>query len=308
MKGTNRTSIAVAGISPPAWRSAPSRVAFSRHWRKSPQTFSRAETVSRPEKTTRSASAPPDRRDGSRRQFQVIGQKYQHAIVLLIVKLESAGKRPPGSPAQAYRKRPLHPVVPRARCGISRFSTTPIVGVFLQTRHKINTLLGQAYKPFVVRIAAVKCQNRPPRKSHLSRHTYLMLFALRDHCEGRQIAIVVQQQMKFHFVRRNLAQSNMVAQRSITVASKLSRGFLKRNFLFFLVSGWLATRSGTSPAAAQTRCAAAAKADVHWRRPGWNEKEPWATPDDEVSPRWQPILHKFRATTWRAPADRRAWR
>jgi len=25
-----------------------------------------------------------------------------------------------------------------------------------------------------------------------------MLFALRDHCEGRQIAIVVQQQMKFH--------------------------------------------------------------------------------------------------------------
>jgi len=56
-----------------------------------------------------------------------------------------------------------------------------------------------------------------------------MLFALRDHREGRQIAIVVQQQMKFH-LRRNLAQSNIVAQRSITVASKLSRGFLKRNF------------------------------------------------------------------------------
>ena len=51
-KGTNRTSIAVAGISPPAWRSAPSRVAFSRHWRKFPQTFSHVVTVSRPEKTT----------------------------------------------------------------------------------------------------------------------------------------------------------------------------------------------------------------------------------------------------------------
>src|SRR6202162_5450574 len=49
-KGTNRTSIAVAGISPPAWRSAPSRAAFSRHWLKSPQTFSHAATVLRPEK------------------------------------------------------------------------------------------------------------------------------------------------------------------------------------------------------------------------------------------------------------------
>src|SRR5271156_2302253 len=57
-KGTNRTSLAVAGISPPAWRSAPSRAAFARRWRKSPQTFSHAVTVSRPEKTTRSASAP----------------------------------------------------------------------------------------------------------------------------------------------------------------------------------------------------------------------------------------------------------
>src|ERR1700732_436320 len=56
-KGTNRTSIAVAGISPPAWRSTLSRAAFSRHWRKSPQTFSHAATVSRPEKTTLSASA-----------------------------------------------------------------------------------------------------------------------------------------------------------------------------------------------------------------------------------------------------------
>ena len=47
---------------------------------------------------------------------------------------------------------------------------------------------------------------------------------------------------------------------------------------------------------------------VRWRRPGWSEKEPWAAPDDEVSLRWQPILHKFRATTSRAPTDRRAWR
>jgi hypothetical protein len=44
------------------------------------------------------------------------------------------------------------------------------------------------------------------------------------------------------FVRRNLAQSNIVAQRSITVVSKLSSGFLKRNFLFFLVPGWLAAK------------------------------------------------------------------
>ena len=47
-KGTNRTSIAVAGISPAAWRSAPSTAASSRHWRKSPQMFSLAATVSRP--------------------------------------------------------------------------------------------------------------------------------------------------------------------------------------------------------------------------------------------------------------------
>src|SRR6266853_5879912 len=47
-KGTNRTSIAVAGISPAAWRSAPSRAGSSRHWLKSPQTFSPAATVSRP--------------------------------------------------------------------------------------------------------------------------------------------------------------------------------------------------------------------------------------------------------------------
>ncbi len=87
-KGTNRTSIAVAGILPPAWRSVPSRAAFSKHWRKSLQTFSRAGTVSRPEKTTRFATLLVDRRDGSRRQFQVIGQKYQHAIVLLVVKLD----------------------------------------------------------------------------------------------------------------------------------------------------------------------------------------------------------------------------
>ena len=61
-------------------------------------------------------------------------------------------------------------------------------------------------KPFVVRVATVKCQNRPPRKLHLSRHTYHMLFALRDHREGRQIAIVVQQQMKF---RRSLGQAEL---------------------------------------------------------------------------------------------------
>src|SRR5439155_26904145 len=41
-KGTNRRSIAVAGISPPAWQSALSRAAFSKHWLKSLQTFSPA--------------------------------------------------------------------------------------------------------------------------------------------------------------------------------------------------------------------------------------------------------------------------
>jgi len=58
----------------------------------------------------------------------------------------------------------------------------------------------------VVRIPAIKCQNRPPSKLHLSRYTDLMLFSLGDHREGRQIAIVVQQQMKFH---RSLRQAEL---------------------------------------------------------------------------------------------------
>jgi len=41
-------------------------------------------------------------------------------------------------------------------------------------------------------------------------------------------------------VRRNFAQSNMLAQRPITEASKLIRGFLKRYFFFLRVPGWLA--------------------------------------------------------------------
>jgi len=43
-------------------------------------------------------------------------------------------------------------------------------------------------------------------------------------------------------VRRNFAQSNIVAPRSITEASKLISGFLKRNFFFLRVPGWLAAR------------------------------------------------------------------
>ena len=50
-KGTNRRSIAVADISPAAWRSALSRAVSSRHWKKSPQTFSLVVTVSELETT-----------------------------------------------------------------------------------------------------------------------------------------------------------------------------------------------------------------------------------------------------------------
>src|SRR6516162_886910 len=50
-KGTNRTSIAVADISPAAWRSARSRAVSSRHWKKFPQTSSLVVTVSELETT-----------------------------------------------------------------------------------------------------------------------------------------------------------------------------------------------------------------------------------------------------------------
>src|SRR6516225_7107286 len=50
-RGTNRTSIAVADISPAAWRSARSRAVSSRHWKKFPQTSSLVVTVSKPETT-----------------------------------------------------------------------------------------------------------------------------------------------------------------------------------------------------------------------------------------------------------------
>ena len=47
-------------------------------------------------------------------------------------KIRSARRRLPGSPAQAYRKRPLHPVVRRAAVELPRFSTTSPVGVFFK--------------------------------------------------------------------------------------------------------------------------------------------------------------------------------
>jgi hypothetical protein len=57
--------------------------------------------------------------------------------------------------------------------------------------------------------------------------------SLRQHEVTPQVAQVV---------KRNFAQSNIVAHRSINVASKLISGFLKQNFLFFLVPGWLAAK------------------------------------------------------------------
>src|SRR5215831_7643192 len=59
-KGTNRTSIAVADISPAAWRSALSRAVSSRHWEKSPQRFSLVVTVSKPEKITCAPEKPQE--------------------------------------------------------------------------------------------------------------------------------------------------------------------------------------------------------------------------------------------------------
>ena len=75
-----------------------------------------------------------------------------------------------------------------------------------------------------------------------------MLFAFRDDRVGRQIAIVVQQQMKFH---RSLREAELgpikhggaeIDHRGV----QARRRILRTDFLFFLVSGSLATNSVTS--------------------------------------------------------------
>jgi len=113
--------------------------------------------------------------------------------------------------------------------------------------------------------------------------------------------------MQLHrsFVRRNLAQSNMVAQRSITVGIQAQQGFLNRNFLFFLVPGWLAAKVWhfASSCSKIVRCNCQGR--CRWRRPAWSEQEPSANPGAEVSLHSRPSLRRFHVRTWRAPADKK---
>src|ERR1700732_3786980 len=112
-KGTNRMSTVVADILPAAWRSAPSKAASSRHWPKSLQTFSPAVTVSRPEKTTRFASAPCTPRQWYSRTVPSDWSEIPARNRAPHRKTRSAGSKHPCPPGPACRKRPLHPVARR---------------------------------------------------------------------------------------------------------------------------------------------------------------------------------------------------
>jgi len=66
----------------------------------------------------------------------------------------------------------------------------------LHPRHEVHFLLRQFLKPLVIHVATVDGQDRARREPQRSRHLDLTRLALGHHCERRQVAIVVQQQVQ----------------------------------------------------------------------------------------------------------------
>src|SRR5215831_18786964 len=99
-------------------------------------------------------------------------------------------------------------------------------------------------------------------------------------------------------VRRNFAQSKTLTHRSITVESKLTSLFLKRNFFLKGASLWQRSSnrkkvSGTVP-----------RIDVRWRRPKKNGEALYQPPNATVSLRNSKARGKSLATSGHVPTGR----
>ena len=79
-------------------------------------------------------------------------------------------------------------------------------------------------------------ETRPPSLRHLPGHADFMRFAFCDHGEGRQIAIVVQQQMELHRSFRP-AKLGPIKHRGAQINHRgvqAQQGILEAEFLFLL--------------------------------------------------------------------------
>ena len=76
-----------------------------------------------------------------------------------------------------------------------RYTATGIV--FLPS-DKENAVLGPSPKEFIIDIPFVDCQNRAGWKVHCLGNLDFVGFSIRDMCKHRQVAVVVQKQMKLN--------------------------------------------------------------------------------------------------------------
>jgi len=78
------------------------------------------------------------------------------------------------------------------------FLQNSVMGIVFLPSDKENAVLGPSPKEFIIDIPFVDCQNRAGWKVHCLGNLDFVGFSIRDMCKHRQVAVVVQKQMKLN--------------------------------------------------------------------------------------------------------------